>query len=147
MMTHRISTVFGALAVAVALAAPAGAAETAVNTAPREFSAKLLVCNVCHGAAGAPTNGAVPIIWGQQEGYLLKQLHDFESKERNVEVMTWMTRLVVTSETGAHSGQFRQEGVAGKEDKCGGGAAPARNRGLPELPFAELHGRACRPKA
>jgi cytochrome c553 len=124
MNINRFSTVFGALAVVVALAAPAGAAETAVNTGPREFGAKLLVCNVCHGGGGVPASGAVPIIWGQQEGYLLKQLHDFESKERNVEVMSWMTNTFVTSELPPTAANFAKKAWPAKKANVAAVPAP-----------------------
>src|SRR5215470_8155464 len=96
--TH-FSTVFGALAVVVALAAPARAADNTPDPAvQREFGAKLLVCNTCHGARGVPASATIPIIWGQQEGYLLKQIHDFDKGDRAVEVMTWMSKTLTPAE-------------------------------------------------
>ena len=89
----RTQMVFGVLAVMTALAAPASAAEAIPDpSVQREFGAKLLVCNTCHGDRGVPKSGNIPIIWGQQENYLAKQLHDFDSGERAAEVMAWMTK-------------------------------------------------------
>ena len=110
MTNTHFSTVLGAVALAVTLAVPAGAAENVPEAGvQREFSAKLLVCNVCHGARGVPTSGAIPIIWGQQEGYLLKQLHDFDKGDRNVEVMAWMTRTLEPAEQAPSATNFAKK--------------------------------------
>jgi len=91
--------VFGVLAVVTALAAPANAAEAIPDPSmQREFGAKLLVCNTCHGDNGVPKGPSIPIIWGQQENYLLKQLRDFEHGDRNAEVMTWMSKTLTLAE-------------------------------------------------
>jgi cytochrome c553 len=45
------------------------------------------VCVACHGAAGVPGDPAIPIIWGQNEGYLYLQLRDIQRGSRKVEVM------------------------------------------------------------
>ena len=90
MINNRVSTVIG---VAIALGAIAGTANPAEVAADpsttREFNAKMLMCGQCHGVNGVPVRPAIPIIWGQQQNYLLKQLQDFRSKSRDVEVMTW----------------------------------------------------------
>src|SRR3984957_17038403 len=98
MINHRLPTVFGVLVALAVLAIPANAVEevaavpTPGNAAEAQafLGAKLLVCNTCHGGNGQPHNAATPIIWGQQENYLTKQLHDFHSDDRNSEVMRWM---------------------------------------------------------
>jgi cytochrome c553 len=124
MITHRISTLFGALTVVVALAAPAGAAENTANAGTREFGAKLLVCNTCHGGGGVPSNPSVPIIWGQQENYLLKQLHDFDTKERNVEVMTWMSKTFTPAELAPTATNFAKKGWPAKKTNVAATTAP-----------------------
>jgi cytochrome c553 len=92
----RIHIVFGVL---VVLAAPAHAAQGVPDpSTDREFSAKLSVCNECHGSNGVRTNAAIPIVSGQPESYLLKQLRDFERGDRHDEVMLWMTKLVLTQQ-------------------------------------------------
>lgn len=91
MTNNHVPTVFGVLVVLAALAAPANAADALSSPSQAEFSAKLLVCNACHGDNGAPKNPTIPVLWGQQESYLAKQLHDFQSGSRNFEVMSWMT--------------------------------------------------------
>jgi cytochrome c553 len=106
----RTQMVFGVLAVLVALAAPATAAEGIPDpSTQREFGAKLLVCNTCHGDRGVPKGPSIPIIWGQQENYLVKQLHDFERGDRNVEVMTWMTKTLTPAEQAPSAVNFAKK--------------------------------------
>jgi cytochrome c553 len=105
-ITNRSSTVFGvlvALAALAALTAPAGAAEA-------QFGAELLVCDACHGANGVPKNPTIPIIWGQQENYVLKQLHDFKSGARSFEVMAWMTTNLVPGDLEQAAPYFAKKG-------------------------------------
>jgi cytochrome c553 len=81
-----------------ALAAPAKTAEVIPDpSTDREFRAKLTVCNECHGVDGVRRIPTIPVIWGQHENYLVKQLHDFESGDRNDEVMSWMTKTLTPS--------------------------------------------------
>src|SRR6516162_8176481 len=122
MSKNRFSTVFGApvvLAVLVVLAAPtapANAAERAAviphgiaPTGEREYGAKLVVCATCHGQNGVPQNPTIPVIWGQQENYLLKQLHDFDSGNRNFEVMAWMASTLSQSEVASAAAFFAKK--------------------------------------
>ena len=104
----RTQIVFGVLVVLAALAAPAALVAQAApaNTAEavpdpstdREFSAKLNVCNACHDVNGRRKYAPIPVIWGQQENYLLKQLRDFESGTRSDEVMLWMVKTLTPQE-------------------------------------------------
>jgi cytochrome c553 len=102
-------TVFAVLAAMAALGAPAHAVEHAVevpavatpgNTAEATafLNAKLLVCNTCHGPDGVPRSAPTPVIWGQQENYLVKQMHDFVKGDRDSEVMEWMATALTQSE-------------------------------------------------
>jgi cytochrome c553 len=119
MINNHVPTVFGALVVLAALtppAAPATAAERAAAvlhgvspTGEREYGAKLLVCATCHGEKGVPQNPTIPVIWGQQENYLLKQLHDFESGDRNFEAMAWMASTLSQSEMASAATYFAKK--------------------------------------
>ena len=80
MVSNHIPAVFGTLvAFAALIAVPAHAAD--------EVDAKLQVCSSCHGANGVPINATIPIIWGQQEYFLVKQLHDYRSGDRENPIM------------------------------------------------------------
>jgi cytochrome c553 len=125
MISHHASTVFGALVALAAFAAPTNADEhvpevpaiaTPGNAAEAQniLGAKLLVCNTCHGANGEPKNANVPIIWGLQENYLLKQLHDFQHGDRANEVMTWMSTALTPEELGSAAAYFAKKAWPGK---------------------------------
>ena len=79
MLTRFASAIFGmGLGLAVA---PAHAAD--------EIEAKAQPCAACHGAKGVPTDPkTIPVIWGQEQSYLMKQLRDFRNGERPSAVMT-----------------------------------------------------------
>jgi len=122
MINNRFPTVCGVLVVLAALAtaafkgamaAPAHIPEVPPvaspgNTAEAEaiLGAKLLVCNTCHGANGAPRSGVTPIIWGLQENYLAKQLHDFQAGARGNDVMEWMATALTPAELTAAAAAF-----------------------------------------
>jgi cytochrome c553 len=78
MLTRFAAAVFG-MGIGLAIA-PARAAD--------EIEAKAQVCAACHGTKGIPTDPkTIPVIWGQQESYLMKQLRDFRNGERPSAVM------------------------------------------------------------
>ena len=123
MTNNHFPAVFGVVVILAALAAPANAVEHAVerpalatpgNAAEAEaiLGAKLLVCSTCHGDNGVPRSAATPIIWGLQENYLLKQLHDFTSGDRDSEVMTWMATALTQAELGSAATYFAKKAAA-----------------------------------
>jgi cytochrome c553 len=48
---------------------------------------KVEVCAGCHGQDGKPIDKTIPIIWGQQAGYIYIQLRDFKRGDRKSEIM------------------------------------------------------------
>ena len=125
MINDHFPTAFAILVVLAALpnaaeraaqAAPAHIPEvpavaTPGNTAEAEaiLGAKLLVCNTCHGDNGRPKNAATPIIWGLQENYLVKQLHDFQRGDRDNDVMVWMATALSQAELGPTAAYFAKK--------------------------------------
>jgi cytochrome c553 len=54
-----------------------------------DIEAKAQACAACHGQNGVPTDPkTIPIIWGQQQSYLVKQLHDYRSGDRDNPIMS-----------------------------------------------------------
>lgn len=54
-----------------------------------EIETKALLCAGCHGDQGVPGDPkATPVIWGQQQSYLMKQLRDFRNGGRNSAIMS-----------------------------------------------------------
>src|SRR5262249_40948049 len=50
--------------------------------------AKVQVCNVCHGANGVPLDAkTMPVIWGQTEYYIVKQLANYRNGMREPPTM------------------------------------------------------------
>jgi cytochrome c553 len=117
-----------AAVVLAALAVSANAAERPKEgvspTGEREFGAKLLVCNTCHGEKGVPQNATIPVIWGQQENYLIKQLHDFESGNRTFEAMEWMASTLSQSEMASAAALFAKKSWPAKPASAGATAPP-----------------------
>jgi cytochrome c553 len=79
MFKSLLPTFFGAVAAFAVVAVPAQAAD--------ELETSLLVCSTCHGQNGQPIDATIPIIWGQQTSYLVKQLHDYKSGDRENAIM------------------------------------------------------------
>jgi cytochrome c553 len=136
MINNHCSTVFGVLVAFGALAAPATADErvaerpalaTPGNAAEAKniLGAKLLVCNTCHGANGLPKNANVPIIWGLQENYVVKQLHDFERGDRDNEVMHWMATALTPDELGSAATYFAKKNWPGRPSGDASATQPA----------------------
>jgi cytochrome c553 len=75
------SAIFGA---GISFAVAAVAAQAA-----DDIEAKAQMCAACHGQNGVPTDPkTIPIIWGQQQSYLVKQLHDYRSGDRDNPIMS-----------------------------------------------------------
>jgi cytochrome c553 len=132
MMNNHCPAVFGALVALAVLAAPAKAAEQAAvvshgisPTGEREFGAKLLVCNSCHGDKGVPQNATIPIIWGQQENYLAKQLHDFQDGDRTFEAMAWMASTIAQPELEPAAAAFAKKNWPARSAGAASASPPA----------------------
>jgi cytochrome c553 len=81
MFARLVSTIFGAGLSLTVVAAPAYAAD--------DIEAKVQTCAACHGQNGVPIEPkTIPIIWGQQQSYLVKQLHDYRSGDRDNPIMS-----------------------------------------------------------
>jgi cytochrome c553 len=134
MINIRLSKVLGILAMLVSAAVPAYTAEQAASLDPatnREFSAKLLMCGQCHGLNGTPVRPGFPIIWGQQEPYLLKQLQDFRNKSRDVELMTWAAiTLHDQQEMAAAASYFAKKEWPARPAQAAKAAAATAPRGM-----------------
>jgi len=81
MVTRHFFAIFGAGMGLAVVAGPVFAAD--------DIEAKVQICVACHGQNGVPTDPKpIPIIWGQQQSYLVKQLHDYRSGDRDSPIMS-----------------------------------------------------------
>ena len=72
-----------------------------------EIEVKAQPCTACHGVKGVPIDPkTIPVIWGQQESYLMKQLRDFRSGERKSEVMAPLARGLAEGDLRKLAGYF-----------------------------------------
>lgn len=55
--------------------------QTGVASA-QDVKQQVTPCLVCHPASNVPENSPIPIIWGQNEGYVYLQLRDFKRATR-----------------------------------------------------------------
>jgi cytochrome c553 len=91
MRTRFFSAIFGMGLGLVVAVPPAHAAD--------EIEAKVPLCAACHGQTGVPTDPkTIPPIWGQQQSYLMKQLRDFRSGERDNAIMSPIAKDLAESD-------------------------------------------------
>src|ERR1700742_5274822 len=64
-----------------------GALLSAAPGLAQSLAEKVEVCAGCHGQDGKPTDKTIPIIWGQQAGYIYIQLRDFKRADRKSDIM------------------------------------------------------------
>ena len=58
-----------------------------------DIEAKAEACAACHGVNGVPVDPkTIPVIWGQEQSYLMKQLRDFRNGARSSAVMSPMAK-------------------------------------------------------
>ena len=103
-MNNCVSTFLGVLGVLAALIFPAAPVDAA--EAQTVLGGKLVVCGVCHGVNGLPKLEGVPIIWGLQENYISKQLHDFQHADRASDTMRKIAINITEEEVGPAAAYF-----------------------------------------
>jgi cytochrome c553 len=87
MFKRLCSIVVGAAAMSSVMAMPVAAQDS--------IESKVALCSACHGASGAPTDPkTMPIIWGQQVSYIVKQLHDYRSGDRENPTMAIIAKAL-----------------------------------------------------
>jgi len=72
-------------------------------------------CAGCHGENGIPQQANMPVIWGQQQGYLYLQLRDFKSGARKDDVMSSIAQALERSDMQALALYFSQKPWPGLE--------------------------------
>jgi cytochrome c553 len=87
MLTRLFATIFCAgIGFAVA---------TVTAQAADDIEAKAQTCAACHGQNGVPTDPkTIPIIWGQEQSYLVKQMRDYRNGERDNPIMSPIAKSI-----------------------------------------------------
>ena len=83
---------------------------------------KAAICGACQGLKGLPEDKSIPIIWGQNAGYLYLQFRDFQKGARKDDRMTAVAQNVVKEDALALAEYFS--------------AKPWPNNGVPSAPKA-----------
>jgi cytochrome c553 len=112
MVKSLLSTALAAIFASAIVAMPARADD--------DIASKLDICSACHGADGKPTNNATPVIWGQKENYLYKELHDFHSGERSNPIMSPMVKSFSLDDLRKVATYFAGKGWPAKADAPAG---------------------------
>jgi len=81
-----------ALSTTVLMASPVFAGDVAAG------KGKSMMCSACHGVAGVSAIPTYPNLAGQKEAYLLKQLKDFKSGQRNDPTMKGMVAALTEAD-------------------------------------------------
>ena len=92
----------GAAAVALALTFSAA-------TCAQDIGAKAAQCDVCHGEMGIPPDTAMPVIWGQHQAYLARQIKEFKLGNRSNEQMLPLLLDMSDTEIAALAEHFAQK--------------------------------------
>ena len=102
MFKSLVFTIFSAAAISAVIAVPADAAE--------EIDAKVQMCSACHGQNGEPIDATIPIIWGQQQSFLVKQLHDYKSGDRPNPIMSPIAQGIAQQDLRKIAAYFSSKG-------------------------------------
>ena len=59
----------------------AAAVMLALSACAQDIAAKAELCDACHGRSGMPGDPTMPVIWGQHQAYLIRQIGEFKSSQ------------------------------------------------------------------
>ena len=97
---------------------------TAGAASADDIADKAAVCGACHGEAGVPLDKSIPVLWGQNEGYIYIELRDMKKGVRKNEQMAPLVKDMSREEMLALAAYFAakpwpnlQQPRAGKEEQ------------------------------
>jgi cytochrome c553 len=88
----------------MALLALAGAPARA-----QDLVGKAEVCDACHGVKGITPDPTMPVIWGQHQAYLYRQISEFKVGNRQNEAMSFLIQNMPQEEMTALAEHFSQK--------------------------------------
>ena len=98
--SRTVSTAAIGMLVALAAGAPACA---------QDIAGKAALCDACHGEKGSATDPTMPVIWGQHQAYLFRQIGEFKLGNRTNEPMLSLIRDMPDAEITALAEHFAQK--------------------------------------
>jgi cytochrome c553 len=117
MLKDSGAVLLGASFIAAAIAAPAAA---------QDVTAKVQICASCHGENGTPIDSkTIPVIWGQQVSYIVKQLHDYRSGDRQNPIMTPIAKTIAIEDMRPIANYFAAKAWPAGQPAASTAAAPA----------------------
>jgi cytochrome c553 len=97
---RTVSTAAMAMLLALAAGAPACA---------QDLARKAALCDACHGENGIPPDSTMPVIWGQHQAYLDRQIGEFKLGNRKNEPMLSLIRNMPQEEITTLAEHFSQK--------------------------------------
>ena len=91
-------------AIAMLLELAAGAPARA-----QDLVGKAVFCDACHGENGVPPDTTMPVIWGQHQAYLYRQISEFKVGNRQNDPMLSLIRNMPEEEMAALAEHFSQK--------------------------------------
>ena len=79
------------------------------SVAAQSVDQKAQLCSACHGDNGIPQQKSMPVIWGQQLGYLYVELRDFKSGARKNDQMAAVAASLQSDDLLALAQYFSQK--------------------------------------
>src|SRR5215470_17680846 len=70
---------------------------------------KAQLCTACHGENGIPQQKNIPVIWGQNQGYLYLNLRDYKSGARQNDIMSPLAQTMERDDMMALALYFSQK--------------------------------------
>ncbi len=80
----------------------------------------------------------IPIIWGQQQSYLVKQMHDYRSGDRDNPIMTPIAKGLAQEDLRKIAAYFAAKSWPAQPHRRRFRAVAQRNRAVPAMPSAEF---------
>jgi len=89
--------------------ATVGSIALAPSVPAQTIEEKAQICGACHGENGIPQQKIMPVIWGQQQGYLYLQLRDYKSGARKNDIMSPLAQTLERDDMMALALYFSQK--------------------------------------
>jgi len=87
----------------------AGLVAVVQSSQAQTIAEKAQLCTACHGENGIPQQKNIPVIWGQNQGYLYLNLRDYKSGARQNDIMSPLAQTMERDDMMALALYFSQK--------------------------------------